>query len=72
MSTYVLVRLGLITFYYQRKAQLFCEAYRSLENENKIPILNQFAGIWSGRQDVTLQFAKKYIIAQVLHICIIT
>ena len=69
---HVLICLCLIVFCYQRKAQVFCEAYRSLKNENKIPILNQFADIWSGRQDVTLQFAKKYISAHVLHICIIT
>ncbi len=50
----------------KRKALVFCDAYRELPDpEKKAPILEQLAQIWSSQQNVTLQFAKKFITAQV-------
>ncbi|XP_057377672.1 malonyl-CoA decarboxylase, mitochondrial-like [Daphnia carinata] len=48
----------------EKKAHVFCDLYRTLQHSEKKLILNQFALIWSGKQNATMNSVKKYLTAQ--------
>lgn len=62
-----LVLYKMFWFCFQKKAHVFCDLYRTLQHSEKSLILNQFALIWSGKQNATLNSVKKYLTAQVNH-----
>ncbi|KAI9555443.1 hypothetical protein GHT06_017958 [Daphnia sinensis] len=48
----------------EKKAHVFCDLYRTLQHSEKSLILNQFASMWSGKQNSTMNSVKKYLTAQ--------
>jgi len=48
----------------EKRTNVFCNLYRSLERQEKSTILSQLAYWWSSKPDITLQSVKKYITAK--------